>query len=84
MDKRINIPAELYEDEVICFLADRYHTIPKIVLQCFFVQEGIALQEESPTDTFRLEDNEMEILRGLVFGSHHQEDITNNIIRNVI
>lgn len=26
MNKRIDIPSELYEDEVVCFLADRYHT----------------------------------------------------------
>lgn len=25
MNERIDIPAELYEDEVVCFFADRYH-----------------------------------------------------------
>ena len=26
MDKPIDIPANLYEDEVVCFMADRYRT----------------------------------------------------------
>lgn len=29
MNERIDIPAELYEDEVVCFFADRYHTSGK-------------------------------------------------------
>lgn len=69
MSKQIDIPTELYDDEVVCFLADRYHTTPKRVVQCFLVQDGMAEPEENPI-TFHLEDNEMEILRELTRGSH--------------
>lgn len=66
----MNIPTKLYEDEVVCFLADRYHTIPEKIWQCFFAQDSITSQERLPIETFRLEDNEMEILRDLVLGTH--------------
>lgn len=68
MSKQIDIPTELYDDEVVCFLADRYHTTPKRVVQCFLVQDSIAEPEEDST-FFHLEDNEMEILRELTRGS---------------
>ena len=54
MNERIDIPAELYEDEVRCFL----------------VQDGICPEQENEPITFRLEDNEMEIMRGLTYGGH--------------
>lgn len=73
MNRQMSIPVELYEDEVVCYFADRYHTTPEVVLQCFLLQEGIVLPEEPLTVTFRLEDNEVEILKGLVLGIHHQE-----------
>ena len=41
MNERIDIPAELYEDEVVCFFADRYHTSTENVVRCFLVQDGI-------------------------------------------
>lgn len=65
MDKRIDISDRLCADEVVCFLADRYHTTPKKVVQCFLAQCGIDIDGESAHADFRLEDNEMEILRGL-------------------
>ena len=40
MDKPIDIPANLYEDEVVCFMADRYRTTTERVMQCFLVQEA--------------------------------------------
>lgn len=40
MDKAMDIPANLYEDEVVCFMADRYHTTTERVMQCFLVQEA--------------------------------------------
>lgn len=70
MNKPNDIPTELYDDEVICFLADRYHTTPKRVIQCYLVQDGICPEQENEPITFRLEDNEIEIMRGLVRGSH--------------
>lgn len=69
MNERIDIPAELYEDEVVCFIADRYHTTPKKVVHCFLVQGRFVSGQEDITAIFRLEDNEMEILRELACGS---------------
>ena len=54
MNKRIDIPSELYEDEVVCFLAET----------------GCTPDEEITLSDFRLEDNEMEILRGLTRVHH--------------
>lgn len=70
--KRIGIPAELYEDEAVCFIAGRYHTVSRKVIQRFLVQEGIVSEAEKDAGTFRLEENEMEILRALICGSHSQ------------
>lgn len=94
MNERIDIPAELYEDEAVCFFADRYHTSTENVVRCFLVQDGICPEQENEpfcqaegnracSDcrgekwkneiqpiTFRLEDNEMEIMRGLTYGGH--------------
>ena len=72
MNKRIDIPAELYEDEVVYFIADRYHTTPQKIVQCFLMQDNISPKQEDESMTFRLEDNEMEILRGLTYGNHSQ------------
>lgn len=66
MDKPIDIPANLYEDEVVCFMADRYHTTTERVMQCFLVQEAEAPAPEKESFPFRLTDNEMEILRELL------------------
>ena len=63
MNERIDIPAELYED-------DRYHTSTENVVRCFLVQDGICPEQENEPITFRLEDNEMEIMRGLTYGGH--------------
>ncbi len=70
MNERMDIPAELYEDEVVRFFADRYHTSAENVVRCFLVQDGICPEQENESMTFRLEDNEMEIMRGLTFGGH--------------
>ncbi len=70
MNERMNIPAELYEDEVVRFFADRYHTSAENVVRCFLVQDGIWPEQENEPVTFRLEDNEMEIMRGLTFGGN--------------
>ena len=69
MNKRIDIPAEWYESEVVCFLANRYHTTPKKVVQCFLVQDGLVTEIDEDFATFHLEDNELEILRGLTRGN---------------
>lgn len=69
MNERIDVPAELYEDEVVCFLADRYHTTPKEVVRCFLKQDGFVTEPGNSPAFFRLEDNEMEIMRGLICGN---------------
>lgn len=68
MNRRINIPEEIYHDEVVCFLADRYHTTPRKVLQRFIEQNDHV--PEAETESFRLEENEMAILRDMVSGNH--------------
>ena len=70
MNEQIDIPAELYEDEVVCFLANRYHTSTENVVKCFLIQDGISPGQENGLATFRLEENEMEIMRGLIYGGH--------------
>ncbi len=70
MEERIDIPAVLYEDEIVCFMADRYHTSTENVVKCFLVQDGICADQENESLTFCLEDNEMEILQRLTYGSH--------------
>ena len=70
MNPRTCIPEEIYHDEVVCFLADRYNTTPRKVLQRFLEQNGIA--PETETVPFRLEENEMAILRDMMFDNHPQ------------
>ncbi|WP_294477586.1 hypothetical protein [uncultured Bacteroides sp.] len=70
MNKRMDIPEALCDDEVVCFIADRYHTTPQKVILCFLAQDGIIPDLEKKLVTFHLEDNEMEILRGLTHDSH--------------
>lgn len=64
MNEPTDIPAALYDDEAVCFLADRYRTSPQRILHCFFVQDGRISESEEPA-AFRLENNEVELLRGL-------------------
>lgn len=73
MEQRIEIPAELYDDEAVCYIAGRYHTVPRRIMQRFLVQEGIISEAEADAGTFRLEANEMEILRGLISGNSQHE-----------
>lgn len=65
MNKQIDIPVELYSDEVVCFLADRYHTSSEEIMLRFLVQGGIIPIPEKDSMSQTLEENEMEILRGL-------------------
>ena len=70
MNEQIDIPAKLYEDEVVRYFADRYHTSTENVGRCFLVQDGIYPEQENESITFRLEENEMEIMRGLIGEGH--------------
>ncbi len=55
---------------VVRFFADRYHTSAENVVRCFLIQNGICPEQGNEPMTFRLEDNEMDIMRGLTFGSN--------------
>ena len=66
-----DIPADLYKDELVCFIADRYRLTTRQIWECFFRQEREVGSDcgEEPRRS-RLEDNEMEILRGLLKNGH--------------
>lgn len=65
MNRLPDIPTNIYEDEIIDFLAGRYHCTPKEIMQCFLAQNGMTQNTDEKTNSFILEENEMEILRGL-------------------
>lgn len=64
MTRSEDIPEAIYADEIVSFLAGRYHTTPQAVLQRFFEQCDPASVPESAA--FRLEENEMSILRDML------------------
>lgn len=64
MNNRADTLEKLYNDEIVRFLADRYHTTPREVLQCFHEQNGVAYKMAA--GTFRLEDNEMAMLHNMI------------------
>ena len=66
MDMPIDIPHELYEDEIVTFLADRYRTSADNIVDWFLVQDGLIDDPDSKNRLLRLEENEMEMLRGLM------------------
>ncbi len=66
MKQGTDIPEKIYDDEIVCFLADRYHTTPRKVLRQFLEQNT----SEMDTGTFRLEENEMAILRDMMDCDH--------------
>ncbi|WP_300225307.1 hypothetical protein [uncultured Bacteroides sp.] len=65
MDRQIIISPQLFEDEVVCFIADRYHINPQTLLRLFLTQNGIITDTDNVECELQLEDNEIEILRGL-------------------
>lgn len=66
MNMPIDIPHELYEDEIVTFLADRYRTSADNIIGWFLVQDGLIDDPDSKNRLLRLEENEMEMLRGLM------------------
>lgn len=66
MNMLIDIPHELYEDEIVTFLADRYRTSADNIVDWFLVQDGLIDDPDSKNRLLRLEENEMEMLRGLM------------------
>ena len=59
---------ELYNDEVICYIALRHHTTPQSIIQYFIQQENgyTTITQHNNSDSLYLEDNEMEIIRSLL------------------
>lgn len=70
MSKQTDIFTELCQDEAVCFIAGRYHVSSQEVIHCFLIQDGIIPASEDVCVNFCLEDNEVEILRGLMTKSH--------------
>lgn len=64
MTRRTDIPEEIYGDELVRFLAGRYHTTPRKIL-CRFLEQRDAREAECDAAGFRLEENEMAMLRDL-------------------
>ena len=69
MKRQLNIPTALYEDEVVSFLADRYHSTPQEIVLCFLAQDDRIEEADGKPTSFTLEENEMEIMRGLTKGA---------------
>ena len=55
MKRKTELPEELCADEAVCFIADRHQVTPQQLLRHFIYREPSIL----------LEDNEIEILKGL-------------------
>lgn len=75
MNRQVNILPELREDEIVRFIAERYHISPRDVIKRFLEQERTIPGKGDKTTTTRLKDNEMEILRDLTKtfqASNHQ------------
>ena len=67
MEKKNDIPEKLYADEAVRFIASRYRVTTQEVVRDFLVQSGIVPDERvKETSGFRLEDNEIEIIKGLM------------------
>lgn len=62
MEQTIFIPDEIITDDVICYIAGRYHVDAESVVRQFLCQKGILMEEESG---FTLEENEIAILRDM-------------------
>lgn len=64
MKQQTDIPETILNDEIIRFLADRYHTSPRNLLHQFFNQDDSGSVTESRS--IQLEENEMTLLRDLI------------------
>ncbi len=64
MNSRADIHEKFHNDEIARFLADRCHTAPREMLQCFHEHNDIAYKKT--VGTFRLEDNEMAMLHDII------------------
>lgn len=56
----------LRNDEIVSFLAGRYRTSADNIVMWFLVQDGLVEDLDAKNGLLRLEENEMEMLRGLM------------------
>lgn len=56
----------LRDDEIVSFLAGRYRTSADNIVMWFLVQDGLVEDLDAKNGLLRLEENEMEMLRGLM------------------
>lgn len=64
MESKVVLPENICDDEVVDYLAQRYHTTPSRVVARFLEQEGIINTDERQPE-FWLTPNEMEIFRDM-------------------
>ena len=66
MESKVVLPEKICDDEVIDYLAQRYHTSPVQIITSFFEQDGIIQTVGNKAHIkFQLMPNEMEILRDM-------------------
>lgn len=66
MESKVVLPKNICDDEVVDYLAQRYHTTPSRVVARFLEQEGIiTTTPDEGQPEFRLTPNEMEIFRDM-------------------
>jgi hypothetical protein len=66
MESKVVLPENICDDEVVDYLAQRYHTTPSRVIARFLEQDGII--STTPIEEhleFQLTPNEMEIFRDM-------------------
>lgn len=66
MENYNDIPAELYADEAVGYIASRYGVASHEVVARFLVQSGAHPCAVADVYGFRLEENEVEIIRDLI------------------
>ncbi len=66
MESKVVLPENICDDDVVDYLAQRYHTTPSRVVARFLEQEGIiTITPNEEQFEFRLTPNEMEIFRDM-------------------
>lgn len=66
MESKVVLPGNICEDEIVDYLAQRYHTTPNRVVARFLEQDGIIATGQTDNQTeFHLTPNEMEIFRDM-------------------
>ena len=66
MNMQDDILRGLRDDEIVSFLAGRYRTSADNIVMWFLVQDGLVEDLDAKNGRLRLEENEMEMLRGLM------------------